>query len=214
MPKWGDEWGELWGGAISPIETHKEDAQARLLYQFVDATNLISLVCDLAVRAQPIENALNDFIALHDIPTAYGFLLDDLGELLGTPRQGFGDEDFRLRLLVTAQILLPSRRTVTGLLTMVRTLVDDPAKNIDLTELYPKAFILEVEDLTFDEASLLAPFISKAKPATYNGTFLVVPVDAFGFDDSTATVVTTTFGFGDSTATIVAGGPFAGIFPL
>ena len=42
--EWGDEWGELWGDAVAEIETHEEDAIARLVYQFKDADNLHLLV--------------------------------------------------------------------------------------------------------------------------------------------------------------------------
>lgn len=423
--EWGDEWGELWGGKIAEIETHKVDGAARLLFQFKDATLMQKLACIMAERAQPIENMLADLIAIHDINTAYGFLQDDIGDLIGILRQAFSDDDYRVRQRAVASILIPNRRTTPGLLEMLRILLNDPTstvldtdvqfqpnfstlvdpetsivgtadgttynteadgrnfdgatdrldwtgaptpnlaitpwtisakvnvssfavtsrifssesaaiteslsidvntlgqirvvhiasgtdldivsnaalvlnadtivtvtsdgtndasghriylgglessqltsisatgtkddtdfsyslggriiddvpnltgvisevviwnkqlladevllqsnngqRNIDYFEVYPKGFRIEINDLGFAEAASLVPFIRKAKPVTYNATFLAIPVSAFGFDDSSSTIVTSTLGFGDSSGTITAGGPFAGLFPI
>lgn len=423
MAEWGDLWGELWGSAVSPIETHEADAKARLLFQFQKLPDIESMTGILAARAQPIEEMLNSLIGILDIDKAYGSQLDTIGVILGLPRQGFDDPDYRVRLRAVAAILLPNRRTVTGLLTMLRILLNDPTttvldsdirfqpdfstlvdpetsvvgtadgttynaavdgrnfdgvtdrldwlsmpnlaitpwtisakvnvssfavasrifssesaastealsisvdtfgeikvvhvasgtdldiestavltlntetlvtvtsdgtnnasghriflggvetslssavsaigtrddtdfsyslggritddvpnltgviseaivwdkellpdevllhsnngqRNIDYFEVYPKGFRLEISDLGFDEAEALLPFIRKSKPVTYNATFLAIPVDAFGFDDASGTIVTSAFGFGDASGTITVGGPFAALFPI
>lgn len=128
--EWGEEWGELWGSTVAPIETHKEDGVARLLYQFKGLPNAEAIACIHAARAQPIENLLASLIGILDIDRAYGTHLETIGVILGLPRQGFNDPDYRVRLNAVASILLPNRRTVSGLLTMLRILMNDPTSTV------------------------------------------------------------------------------------
>lgn len=423
MAEWGSLYGELWGSAVSLIETHEADAKARLLFQFQKLPDIESMTGILAARFQPIEEMLNSLIGILDIDKSFGSQLDTIGVILGLPRQGFDDPDYRVRLRAVAAILLPNRRTVSGLLEMLRILLNDPTstvldsdvrfqpdfsslvdpetgiqgtadgttynaevdgrnfdgvtdrldwlstpnlaitpwtisakvnvssfavasrifssesaasteslsvsvdtsgkikvvhiasgvdldiestatlvlntetlvtvtsdgtnnasghriflggietslssavsatgtrdstafsyslggrivddvpnltgvisetivwnkelspeevllhsndgkRNIDYFEVYPKGFRIEIADLDFVEAAALVPFIRLSKPVTYNATFLAFPVDAFGLDDSSGTIVTSTFGFGDASGTITVGGPFSGLIPI
>ena len=128
--EWGEEWGEEWGGTVASITTHKDDGASRLLYQFKGLPNITALACIMAERAQPIENLLASLIGILDIDRAYGAHLDTIGVILGLPRQGFNDPDYRVRLNAVASILLPNRRTVSGLLSMLRILMNDPTSTV------------------------------------------------------------------------------------
>lgn len=130
MAEWGDLWGELWGSAVSPIETHETDGKARLLFQFQKLPNIEAMAGILAARAQPIEELLTSLFGILDIDKAYGSHLDTIGVILGLPRQGFDDPDYRIRLRAVATILLPNRRTVSGLLEMLRILLNDPETTV------------------------------------------------------------------------------------
>jgi hypothetical protein len=57
-------------------------------------------------------------------------------------------------------------------------------------------------------------FIEKARPATYNGVFIVSATGSFGFDDSTGAVPSAAGGFSDATAAVPGGGPFAFVIPF
>jgi len=83
-----------------------------------------------AARFPPPDEMLNSRIGILDIDTAYGSQLNTIGVILGLPRQGFDDPDYRVRLSAVAAILLPNRRTVTGLLTMLRILLNDPTQTV------------------------------------------------------------------------------------
>lgn len=77
------------------IESHCEEALARLLSQFTQSTRLRALVCALADQADPVEQNLWDVQAYRSINTATGLQLDRLGILLGLPREGATDADYR-----------------------------------------------------------------------------------------------------------------------
>lgn len=215
--EWGDEWGEFWGDAVAVIETHAVDAEGRLVYEFKDKPTIHTLVNTLANRHQTLENLLQgmDPDMLYLIDTAVGVQLDTIGVILGRPRAGFVDDTYRVHLRTQALIALPSRRTMVGLLAMVRSLLDDAVRVITYKDLPPKAFTIEVTDLTLEEASVFRDFIEKARPTTYNGMFIVSASTSFGYSDSTAAVPTTTSGYGDSTGAVVgAGGPYAFVVPF
>lgn len=214
MPQWGDEWGELWGDAIATIETHEEDANNRYTSKFKDATILKGLTSVFSRRHQAMENVLRGMAPdmLYRLDTSYGTQLDTLGERLFLPRLGFDDASYRVYLAAQAQILLPERRTMPGLLRLVRALLNDNVRNIDYEEAYPKGFKLSAE-FTIEEVAIFLRFVKHARPATYNGAFIVTPTGAFGYGDVTGTVAPTTGAFGDASSTIVVGGPYGFLVP-
>ncbi len=96
----------------------------------------------------------------------------------------------------------------------VVTVFHEGARFIDFVEFYPKAYILTLEDITATEELIFQQFLRVARPATYNGMVLVVPVPAFGYSDSTGAVTTTTLGFDNASAPPTFGGPYAHVLPL
>lgn len=72
-----------------------DEAESLLLYQFKDAPKLKNLIRSLVM---PLETIVEDIEALGDglhIDEASGHLLDMLGRIIGQPRAGLSDEDFR-----------------------------------------------------------------------------------------------------------------------
>ncbi len=173
MAEWGSEWGEEWGGAVAAIETHKEDGQARLLYQFKDLPNINKIACIMAARAQAIENLLESLFGILDIEKAYGSQLDTIGVILGLPRQGFEDPDYRVRLRAVAAILRSKRRTVTGLLAMLRILMNDPETTVLDSDIFFRP----------DMASLLDPETSVQ--GVVDGTTYNEDADGRNFEGAT-----------------------------
>ena len=214
MAQWGDQWGELWGGAIATIDDHEEQAIERLKFHLRDKVNAERITGIFAERWQILENFLADLFTTFDIDNAFGDVQDKIGSLLGLGRQGADDDTYRVYQRTKSLILIPNRRTVEGLLTMTRSLLNDDLRSIDFEETYPKAYTLTIEDITTDEEIVFLQFLRLARPTTYNGVILVEPEPAFGFDDSTATVVTTTLGFDSSAAPPSFGGPYAHVVVL
>lgn len=85
---------------------------------------------------------------------------------------------------------------------------------IGFREIFPKAFELILEGVTETEESVFREFLRVARPATYNGTVLIVPDPAFGYDDSTAVFPTDVEGFDNASAPPEFGGPFSHVLVL
>lgn len=213
MAEWGDPWGELWGGAIATIEDHGEQAVDRLPFFHKDKAPQIAIQEIYAERWQRIENILSDIETLFDIERGTGFALDAIGENIGISRLGFDDSFYRVLLDTQSSIVIPGRRTVEGLLTMMRALLNDDIRPIIYKESPIKTYTVELVDLTADEIGLVQRFGPLAKPATYNGFFISSASDGFVFDDSTATITVSGEGFADATGTIDVGGGYSYIIP-
>lgn len=107
---------------ITQILNHVERALALLPSQFAESTNLRALITAFAEIAQDIEDDTWACIEDRMLDTAEGAQLDQYGKVLGQPRDGLSDDDFRallgIRILANrsngqADVIL---RVVAGLL--------------------------------------------------------------------------------------------------
>lgn len=89
---------------VDRIEAHAEDGRRRLVSQYAQAVRLNSLVGILAGRAQPLEDALHALLTRRWIDEAEGQQLDELGLIVGEPRNGRADPEYRGALLVRARL--------------------------------------------------------------------------------------------------------------
>lgn len=83
---------------ISHILNHVERALALLPSQFAESTNLRALITAFAEIAQDIEDDTWACIEDRMLDTAEGAQLDQYGKVLGQPRDGLADEDYRALL--------------------------------------------------------------------------------------------------------------------
>jgi len=83
---------------ITKIETHSQDAQNRLLYQYQNSDNLKSLIDIIGQRAQDIEDTIYQLFRRLNIDLQTGIQLDKIGDIVGQDRYGFSDEIYRLFL--------------------------------------------------------------------------------------------------------------------
>lgn len=210
--EFGEEHGEEYGDAIAEIETHVEDARARLVYALSNAVDMKKVLDIFTRRVQILENVYRGITPtlLFDIPTAYGQQLNQIGNILGLPREGWDDELYRIYLRTQSLLILPDRRTQAILLQVIRSLMDTDAGTILYSEANPKTYFLDIpatslEDLIFWNRK----FLEKCRPITYNTFIKFIPEDPFVYDDDTATIVVTGEGFSDDTDTIDVGGKLA-----
>lgn len=74
---------------------HVNAALNRLCEQFRDRPNVIALVTALVTPCQSLEGALFDLFVKRTIDAAFGATLDALGNIVGQPRNGLSDADYR-----------------------------------------------------------------------------------------------------------------------
>ncbi len=77
------------------LTDHTALALARLCQQFRDKPNIIALVTAFAERYQDVEDVFQDLLTERDVYSAIGVQLDVIGRIVGMPRNGLVDADYR-----------------------------------------------------------------------------------------------------------------------
>lgn len=140
--------------------THTADALSRLVQQFKGQAKIEALLSAIVDQVQEIEDAGQDLSDLLDIDLMTGVNLDHIGEIVGQPREGRSDADYRvaIREAIARRIssgtpdeLIEAFASITG------------STTIDYQELHPAGFgiygdVDPYPDSTFDA-------IDAAKPA-------------------------------------------------
>ena len=84
---------------ITQITTHVEDAKARLLFQYQGKANIEALISSLSSeQIQDLEDVLFDISTRLNIDTSVGVQLNNIGVIIGQPRNGQNDATYRLFL--------------------------------------------------------------------------------------------------------------------
>lgn len=120
---------------------------------------------------------------------AFGAQLDLLGEIVGQPREGLSDADYRLRL--QAKILLNRCSGTAEEILAIFTLLVPDATVIELRDYPPASFKLMLYAVTFtgSEAATLSKILNKARAAGVGSRLhysMTLPADTFTFDGTVA----------------------------
>ena len=114
----------------------------RLAEEFSDSTDLKTLLCILAARAQAILNAIEDVKAFRSLTDATGQQLDEIGKLYVAFREGRSDDDYR-NLLQTFAVVVSSVGIADEMLDVLIALDNGfDLSSIALFEHYPAGFIM------------------------------------------------------------------------
>lgn len=127
------------------------------------------------VQYQAIEDACWQLLTEFGVDTATGWALDVLGRIVGEPRQGALDADYRLRVRARIRVNR-SDGTIEDVIEVVRLLIGSallPSATIKLTEYYPAAFVLRITGLiiTPTQALIYSSFIKQARGAGIGSGF-------------------------------------------
>jgi hypothetical protein len=191
-------------GTPSHILDHQERAVARLTQQFRDGASVPNLVRALTGGLQEIEDAVHAIRASRAIGIATGAQLDLIGRIVGQPREGRGDDVYRIWLRARVR-LNRSSGTPEDLLSVFASITQG-STTIVLEEQFPAGFVLRVGSTSIIEPAELAALVRLAKGA---GVAAIVESatsddpDSFAFEPNGA-------GFDDGTGTI--GGTLAEAF--
>jgi len=168
-------------------------AVSQTQFQFRDKTNYIAVIQALCSGVQTVEDNLFALLVDGTIDNAAGDALDQWGTLVGQPRGGLVDYDYRN--FIKAKLLVNRCNGTTDALITIWATITPPSRYIVVTPFYPKTMLFEAvrsHDLTDAEISAIDRTMQGARPAGVAFTLVQAPVGYFGFDDDPDS-----FGFDD-----------------
>jgi len=186
---------------VTQISDHAQAAKDRLLFQYKGKVNIEALLDSLGgQQIQDLENILFDLNSRLDIENSEGVQLDNIGLIVGQPRNGQDDVTYRLFLRAKAgrnvsegdiERVLSVWKIITGG-TVVQLFESYPAE-VELSSDIPVP-----DALASDAFALMQDVVSAGVRVTSS---IISPEDAFGFDLSVGTLgFDTLFSTGQNTS--------------
>lgn len=169
---------------------HVAEALNRLCEQFKNKDNIAALVTSLVEPTQDIEEALQDCLAQRSVDTATGVQLTAIGNVVGQPRAGLVDADYRP--LIRARIAANrSRGVANDLLRVARLVLDDVAASLILDQQGTAAVVLRVEEVIGDD-DLMASLLEFLQDSVAAGVRIILE-SLTALEDESFTLATATF---------------------
>lgn len=192
---------------IIKITDHVQQALNRLLFQYKESTNFRDFVTTvMGEQIQDIEDIGFELFGRLDIDNQEGEQLDGIGEIVGQPREGLTDDEYRVFLKARIAVNV-SEGDAERLINTWKLLMD--ANTVELIENFP-AEVSFYTDTSIGNPNLEALAFELIQLVAAGGVRVgfaaVYPDNAFGFADSGIN----TSGFGDDTDGNI-GGEFSSI---
>ena len=155
--------------ALTEKTTIVAEGIANLIEQFRDAPNIIALLTPFLTQEQELEASAFEILIDTALPNAIGEQLDGIGRIVGEPRFGRTDADYRIA--INARILVnQSEGTPEELIAIVNALIS-ASTSITFTESFPAEFEIETTDAITVSGTQVGKFVIQAKPAGVHGIF-------------------------------------------
>jgi len=123
------------------IQDHVTRALNHVLSQFSAATNLRRLVSIFAAEVQELEDVTSQCVMDRMLTTAVGVQLDQYGKVVGQPRDGLTDDEYRL--VITARIQVNKSNGTIDPITSVLSLLTGGAFPVRYSRLGVASYQLE-----------------------------------------------------------------------
>jgi hypothetical protein len=166
------------------ISDHVEQAQDRLVEQFKPKPTVNDLIEVYTLGLQTIEDELIRLLNERTLESAVGQQLDNLGAIVGQPREGRTDEEYRL-WISARRLIANSNGTPDDHLRLIKTVL--PASTSLYIPFYPAGYQIRSYGLGEGNGAQLEQILWTIKPAGV----------AFGYHYSDADV-STLFTLGDA----------------
>lgn len=194
--------------AVTQITNHVEQAKARFTEQFKDKTKLLQFLEAMLADTQDLETAMYALLTLRQVDTAEGVQLDVLGRIVGQPRLGLSDDDYR-PFIKTRIAVNQSDGLVSQLINIVQLALSGQIADLDtltvkVEQQPPAAIEVIVQGTTLTEAfsDFLLGFLLDAKAAAARLILrFLLSEDAESF--STAIFTALNGGHGASATTLI-----------
>lgn len=174
---------------MDKIASHSAEALDRLCELFKVKPNVRAYITALCTPAQAFEDVLYQVLTERALDTAIGVQLDALGTIVGQPRNGLSDVDFKRYMRARIKTNRSSGLT-NELYHIARLIINDSAATLRYDPSYPAAGIMRISDIPFDSdlAAILIKFLRDAASAGVRIILewsVIDPEDTF-FWDTTA----------------------------
>lgn len=156
--------------SLTPLASHTARAISRLTTQFKDKVNIQAIVSILCDELDELEAAYFQLLNNRALDAAVGQNLDNLGDVLGLPRGGRGDDEYRADLRVQIAINT-SNGTYSNFLQLAKIALD---RDITVDEIFPAGLRVTVEGDAPD--ALAVRSLRRLAPVT------VFPVEVITWD--------------------------------
>jgi hypothetical protein len=153
--------------ATLDVVDHAAAGFRRIAQYLRGKSNAASVFSALFTQAQDVEGALQELIYYRRVDNAFGQHLDNIGGVIGQPRGGLGDDDYKLYLKAKIKANLSSG-TPEDLYSVLGLIVPDSV--MEYTPMYPAAFEFSITGaITEATARALLSFLRTARAAGVRG---------------------------------------------
>jgi hypothetical protein len=156
--------------SYSKKTNHVEEGISNFISQFRKQPTIVALASVYLRQIQDIENALSDLLTETNLNNAVGVHLDNIGALVGEPRSGRNDSQYRIA--ISARILLNiSNGTIEDVIAIAAAAAGVPV-TIEIIEHFPASFtarIVEPIDPAITDTDRVAEIIASGRPAGVGG---------------------------------------------
>ena len=174
---------------MEKILDHVDQGLARVPYQMQDKPKFIALLTIFLERWQDLEDAFWDLFVNRYLDTAFNDQLDILGFIVGQPRNGLEDEEFRryIRARIAAN---KSNGTLEELIHIAKLIIGDDAAVIRMQRQDHATLLVSITGLAIssDLQEIIRSFLFDAKSGGVRVILEsadVAPADLFYWDTTT-----------------------------
>lgn len=194
----GDDGGAEEGADLLSLDPHVTTfaelaGTTRPLTQMSDETssrNLRALLEAMSGQAARFYDVCAVVVVSHELTTAVGDQLDQIGAIVGLAREGYDDERYAELLDIQVKLLLAAGRSgaewtgrAPNIIAIARQFIGAAAGTITLRNWPPLSYEITVPNLTLADATLLARFLRIANDAAVIGLLVVsLSADVWGSD--------------------------------
>ncbi len=193
---------------------HVLEALELLAEQFKTKENIEATLSALVRPIQTVEDSLQELLVERAVDTAVGVQLDGIGEIVGQPRNGLEDFEYRAHIKVRIFVNLATG-TADDVMKVAELVADiyEPFETIDIEDEPPAAFVLSTTGGSSSYRDVLADLLRGVRGAGINGQWVFVDfplAETFTLSsDGVLATGDTAQGFADAAQT--TGGHMAGV---
>lgn len=166
-------------------EDHRTQAKALVIEQFKRSQRFNDWLGAYIGQVQDLEDALWQLYTMRGVDTAEGVQLDVLGVIVGQPRLGLDDEDYRTRIKVRIRLNRASG-IADDIYAVFGLMLGNQIGAVDLQEVYPAGLIVQMNEYVATSPSVLADILREARGAGIDTSLVWLPSEDGIFECSAA----------------------------